>query len=373
MDTVATVPHPAEKVSNPVAPVPANRSQGSPTAIPLLPLAKGFRHRDQFETTGYRLMPFRFMDWDEERYIATNLAGEYLLLPKDVLRQMVRHQLSASSEWYLDLKAKHFLYDDTSSVALELLAAKYRTQQSQLKHFTALHIFVVTLRCDHSCPYCQVSRVSQDRVAFDMTRETADRSLDLVFRSPSPVVKIEFQGGESLLNFELIRYVVEEAEKRKGEKIVEFVIATNLSPLADSPEKAHHANDILGFCRQHKILISTSLDGPSELHNGNRPRPGGDSHQRAVRGIEKVRAALGHSGVSALMTTTASSLGKAHAIIDEYRKQGFGSIFLRPISPFGFAVKSAAKIGYEADAFLEFYRQGLNYIVGIVSFKWTVG
>jgi uncharacterized protein len=37
-------------------------------------------------------------------------------------------------------------------------------------------------------------------------------SLALVFRSPSPGIKIECEGGEPLLNFTLIRHVVERAE-----------------------------------------------------------------------------------------------------------------------------------------------------------------
>src|SRR5947207_10724443 len=47
---------------------------------------------------------------------------------------------------YLDLKAKHFLTDRSSTVALELLATKYGTKRSFFQGFTGLHIFVVTLR-----------------------------------------------------------------------------------------------------------------------------------------------------------------------------------------------------------------------------------
>jgi uncharacterized protein len=50
-------------------------------------------------------------------------------------------------------------------------------------------------------------------------------------------------------------------------------------------------------------------------------------------------------------------------IIDEYVRQSFHTIFLRPISPYGFAVKSSHKTGYEMDAFLDFYRIGLSHIL----------
>src|SRR4029453_3500506 len=91
---------------------------------------------------------------------------------------------------YLELKAKHFLRDADSDVAVDLLALKARTKYQRLANFTGLHIFVVALRCEHSCPYCQVSRQSDDRLAFDMSQETATKALELVFRSPSPALKV---------------------------------------------------------------------------------------------------------------------------------------------------------------------------------------
>jgi uncharacterized protein len=322
--------------------------------ISLPTVSKAFSEPLVYRAEGYRLLPFRFLRYDLDRYLITNFVGEYQFLSPVELAIFTRHELKSDSELFGKLKAKHFLYDDTSDVALDLLSAKYRTKQSFLKTFTALHIFVVSLRCDHSCPYCQVSRVSEDRSAFDMTEATADKAIELMFQSPSQHLKVEFQGGESLLNFELIRYIVRRVKERNNGRRIEFVIATNLSPLTD---------EHLVFCREHGIYISTSLDGPAKLHNANRPRPGMDSHDRATKGIDRVRAALGRDHVSALMTTTAKALSMPREIIDEYLRQGFRSIFLRSISPYGFALKSAAKIGYEMDSFLQFYREGLDYIL----------
>jgi sulfatase maturation enzyme AslB (radical SAM superfamily) len=82
------------------------------------------------------------------------------------------------------------------------------------------------------------------------------------------------------------------------------------------------------------VYFSTSLDGPADLHNRNRPRPGRNSHELALAGIERVRHALGRDKVSALMTTTPESLRRGREIIDEYARHGFLSIFLRPVSPY---------------------------------------
>ena len=310
------------------------------------------------QQAGYRLLPLRFLQLDSQRYVLTNLVGEYIVVSRHELQQLVQQELTYGSTFYNELKSKHFLYDDDSTIALELLAVKYRTKQSYLAHFTGLHIFVVTLRCDHSCPYCQVSRQSEDKQAYDMTREMADKGIDVLFQSPSAALKVEFQGGESLLNFELIQYIVRQIEARNqtAQKAIEFVIATNLSPLTDA---------MLDFCLEHNIFLSTSLDGPETLHNTNRPKRGHDSHARAIAGIERVRARLGPHAVAALMTTTRDSLQFPQAIIDEYLRQGFRRIFLRSLSPYGFAVKTAQTTGYETERWLEFYRTALDYILEI--------
>lgn len=318
-----------------------------------------FRQLADFQapvTSGYRLLPFNFTELGGDEYVLTNQAGQYTILGRSTLEALVRHQLDATTSEFATLKSKHFLVDADSDVALDLLALKVRTKYERMAEFTGLHIFVVTLRCEHSCPYCQVSRQMDDHVAFDMTHETANRALSMVFRSPSRALKIEFQGGEPLLNFTLIRHIVLEAERinEVEHRSLEFVIATNLALLTD---------EILDFCKDHDILISTSLDGPQDLHNANRPRRGGDSYQRAIAGIEKVRQVLGRDRVGALMTTTHASLKRGREIIDEYVQRGFDGIFLRPLSPYGFAVKTKWYRAYEADEWLEFYFDGLDYIV----------
>jgi uncharacterized protein len=307
---------------------------------------------------GYRLLPFSFTSLDADDYVLSNMVGEFAVLSRSILRSFVSHELPFDASAYAELKSKHFLMDTDSSVGIDLLALKSRTKLQNLSRFTGLHLFVVTLRCEHSCPYCQVSRRSDDKVAYDMSEETAEAALDLVFRSPSPTIKIEFQGGEPLLNFPRIRQIVAGATKRNARenRNVQFVIATNLAVVTD---------DILEFCKEHEILISTSLDGPRELHNANRPRPGRDSYERTVDGIRRVRAVLGPDRVGALMTTTAASLNQVKEIIDEYVANEFDGIFLRPLSPYGFAVKTKAFSAYTEDAWLDFYKEGLEYILGL--------
>ncbi|WP_375210465.1 His-Xaa-Ser system radical SAM maturase HxsB [Hyphomonas jannaschiana] len=305
---------------------------------------------------GYKPLPFRFMPLNSTKYVLTNMAGEFIVTDRESLATFSEGRLSHNSSLYDELKSKHFLIDSDSDVALDLLALKVRTKLSPLANFTGLHIFVVTLRCEHSCPYCQVSRANDNRTDFDMTEDTASRALDLVFQSPSPAIKIEFQGGESLLNLDLIEFIINEAKRRNEveRRDLAFVFATNLAVL---DERA------LEIARQHGVFISTSLDGPQDLHNKNRPRPGGDSYERTITGINRARAIVGRDHVSALMTTTAASLDRSRDIIDEYIRQGFRGIFLRALSPYGFALKTKFYQSYNHERWLNFYFEGLDYII----------
>ena len=142
----------------------------------------------------------------------------------------------------------------------------------------------------------------------------------------------------------------------KADKQIDFVIASNLALLTD---------EILSFCKENDILLSTSLDGPRELHNRNRPRPEGNSYELAVKDIRAAQKVLGRDRISALMTTTEQSLDCVEQIIDEYRALGLNGIFLRPLSPYGFAVKTRQIRKYDTERWLTFYNHGLRYILDI--------
>ena len=315
-----------------------------------------FRAPSHYKPTGsYKVLPFRFIRLEGNRYVVVNQVGEHYILDRTVLADLVSHRLPQSSHIYNELKSRHIVMDGDSEIAIELLAAKQRTRLSRLPDFTALHYFVVTLRCEHSCAYCQVSRVSQDKQAFDMSRETADRAIDCMLQSPSASLKVEFQGGEPLLNFSLIKYVVERTRARAPDRAIEYVVATNLALIDDV---------MLDFFAANGIYISTSLDGPASLHNQNRPRPGGDSYDRVIRGIAKARSRLGPSSVSALMTSTPESLEQPEAIVDEYVRNGFKEIFVRWISPYGFAARAQGR-PYGTRDYLDFYKRALAHIIKI--------
>jgi uncharacterized protein len=306
---------------------------------------------------GWQLLPLRFHRFDDGSVVLTNLVGEHAFVSPDQLLAVVEGTCE-DQDLLARLRAAHLIQVPGETLPSELLAIKLRTRMRGLPDSTGLHIFVVTLRCEHTCRYCQVSRQATAKSDFDMSEETARKGLELAFRSPSPQLKIEFQGGEPLLNFPLVRWIVAEAKRmneRHG-KDVAFVIATNLALLDD---------EILDFCTEHDVHLSTSLDGPQDLHNANRRRPGRDSWQQAVAGIRRAQERLGQDRVSALMTTTEASLGRVDEIIDEYAALGLRGIFLRPISPYGFALRSRGGANYDVARWLEFYAAGLERIIDL--------
>lgn len=309
--------------------------------------------------TEYSLLPFRFERWkDGNHYLLVNEVGEYEFLPSDDFQRFVNHRLEATNPNYRKLKAKQFLTDGTSSALLDELASKYRTKKSFLDGFTKLHIFVTTLRCNQSCPYCQVSRQNEDAGAFDMSEEAMQCSVDLMLQSPAKSVTMEFQGGEPLLNFELLQKAVLYAKEKNATigKNINYVVCTNLAPLDDKH---------LDFFKEHGVSISTSLDGPEFLHNRNRPMGKGGSHDVVTRNMWRAKEALGKHAVAALMTTTRESLKYPKEVIDEYIRMDMGSMFIRDLNPYGFAIKTNSVIGYKTSDFIEFYKTALDYIIEI--------
>lgn len=309
-------------------------------------------------TGTYHLLPFRFHRLSVQKEVIVNEVGDFLVVPSGTAEKIIRRQLDAISDrgLYEDLISGFFISEDRVPPLIDIYATRYRTKKSFLDGFTALHIFVITLRCDHSCQYCQVSRVSPDKKAFDMSSRHIDIGIDFMMRSPNPHVTMEFQGGEPLLAFPEIMHAVEKTKELavKHNKTVTYVICTNLALLDDA---------ILDYCRDNSILISTSLDGPAFIHNRNRRRPGNNSYELTIKGIARAREALGHDRVSALMTTSPFSLQYPTEIVDEYYNQGFKDIFLRPISPYGYAVKNSLQQQFETETFLQFYKSALARIM----------
>lgn len=308
----------------------------------------------------YTILPFNFQERKED-YLLTGVAGDYIFISKDEFNDLVHHKLNPSLATYNNLLSKQLIADtrDSLIMAVDMTATRYRAKKEFLNHFTSLHMMVITVRCNQKCKYCQVSCAEEEAHQYDMSVETAYKIVDIIMQSPSSSIKIEFQGGESLLNWNTITETVLYAEKlnKKYNKQLEFVICSNLTvPIVEK----------LDFIKKHNILISTSLDGNSDVHNKYRTfKNGNGTYQKFIENLDLARKALGKDKIGALMTTTSYSLNNITDIIDEYIKLGFDGIFLRGINPYGFADENISEIGYPVEAFFEMYKKALEYIIEI--------
>ena len=104
----------------------------------------------------YYLLPFRYEPF-EEGEILVNEVGDFLFCPRGSASRIANHQLSEGEELYHDLLSNFFISPTPIPPSLDVYATRLRTKKAFLDQFTELHIFVLTLRCNQNCMYCQAS------------------------------------------------------------------------------------------------------------------------------------------------------------------------------------------------------------------------
>lgn len=299
----------------------------------------------------YALLPFNFIRFSDKE-VLINEIGDIAVCPQGTVRDLTEHK-ELEEELYRDLLANFIVTDNLLSPMLDVMATRLHEKKVFLEDFTALHIFVLTLRCNQNCIYCHASSQDENSVHCSMTQETMRRAIELMFQSPSKYLTMEFQGGEPSLEYDLLKYAIETTEDMnlsEGRKI-EYVLCTN---------SIHLSERLLDLCKQYNVLISTSLDGPSWLHNKNRGKK--DSYERVVAGIERARRQLGEDKVAALMTASEEALDYPEEIVDEYVKLRFPGVFLRSLNPYGLAKDNDDWNAY-TERFIEFYKRALFHIL----------
>lgn len=123
-------------------------------------------------------------------------------------------------------------------------------------------------------------------------------------------------------------------------------------------------DDKLDYMAKYHVAVSTSLDGPKHVHDHNRRfLKSESSFEHMERGLQKLK----EYGISAgaIETTTKYSLSYPEEIVDAFYDHGLPGIFLRPLTPLGFALADWENIGYSAKDFLKFYRKAFEHILQI--------
>lgn len=299
----------------------------------------------------YYLLPFDFTKISGKEVLVNEL-GDMIISPVGTVQKIVDGSLP-KDDLYKSLVANFFISEQLIPPLAEVYAERLREKKRFLESWTGLHIFVMTLRCNQNCVYCQASSQDEHSHGCSMSKETMAKGVELMFRSPSEDITMEFQGGEPTLVSDVIEYGIQLAEERNKTacKNISYVLCTNSIHLTDR---------ILDICKRYGVVISTSLDGPAFLHNANRGKK--DSYEKVVAGIAKGRDAVGADKVSALMTTSVEGLNYPVEIVDEYARLGFHSVFLRALNPYGLATHNDNWSEY-TNRFIEFYKTAFEHII----------
>lgn len=288
----------------------------------------------------------------ENKYLITNDFGRHAFLTGHDLNCLIKDKIDYDSALGKELVEKRFLYNGSRQAFIQNNISLWRDSKSYIFNATSLHIVVVTNACNLSCIYCQAN-ASEEKQHGMMDTTTAEKIVDVILESPNHHLTIEFQGGEPLLNYTVIKHIIETVSRADHKKDVRFSLVSNLTLLT---------SEMISFFAEYNVGISTSIDGDSALHDQNRHYPSGrGSFSDVSRSLTMLRKA--GIIVGAIETTTRNTLGKYKEVIDTYCDLGFNTIFLRPMSPLGCAKQRWAEIGYSAGEFLAFYKQCLDYII----------
>ena len=323
----------------------------------------------KLDATSQAFFRFRAIP-NTNKVLITNYEGFYALLSQEEFERFATGTVEPNTPLHKRLSDNNFLratYDSKRA------ADRLWSRRQALAQGPNLHMLVVTLRCNESCVYCHASRATMDRVDTDMTKETAEKAIDLILESPNPNLTIEFQGGEPLVAFDVVKHAIAYANQKNKTvgKQLEFTMVTNMSLMDE--EK-------LAFLLDNRVQLCTSIDGPEHLHDQQRklPRaPGGDgvgrqpgAHAVAVKWIKRINEEWEKRGldptlyrVEALLTTTRDALPLWKEIVDTYVELGCRALFLRPVDPFGWAEKTERKVEYPREEYLQFYKNVVDYML----------
>jgi len=180
--------------------------------------------------------------------------------------------------------------------------------------------------CNLRCQYCFASTGDYKGKRGMMTKEVGLAAVDFLLRQ-SPEVEnyiLDFFGGEPLLNFPVVKAVIEYAEEKSKilAKKFKFSLTTNATLL----------NAEIGeYLNQHDVEVIISLDGSPEVHDAMRPFPNGKGSQQTV--LAKAKEFLqARNKYNYYIRGTFTGLHPHFAENVEYlADQGFGNISLEPV------------------------------------------
>ena len=229
------------------------------------------------EASVYRLGEFHPFQAAGTRFLYLVPSGGIFELDEVAAAVIQRLQQGEASRDRLlgDLIARGFLGEDATSAIDEMLRARALTNGEGFPENSQpppadfpLQTLVLNLtnQCNLSCQYCY--EFGDDKVATPegkpkfMDFETAKASVDFLLGQSAGRrhTHVTFFGGETLMNFSLLKRVVAYAteQAQDQDRSIDFSLTTNATLLTSA---------IIEFLSENRIGVTVSMDGPKELQD----------------------------------------------------------------------------------------------------------
>ncbi len=224
--------------------------------------------------------------------------------------------------------------DELESVrAIQVGASIYEPSQPLPDEFPLQSIVLnVTNQCNLSCSYCY--EFGEDKIATPegkkkfMDMETAKASVDYLFNESGDraSVHITFFGGETLMNFPLMKQVVayarQEAEERG--RNVEFSLTTNATLLSTT---------IVEFLAENGVGVTVSMDGTKEMQDKFRIFANGNGSYDIIRPkVQELIAKHTNRPVGARVTMTSGAMDVRKIYQHLKHELGFHEVAFAPVT-----------------------------------------
>ncbi|MEQ1949384.1 MAG: quinohemoprotein amine dehydrogenase maturation protein [Bryobacteraceae bacterium] len=187
-----------------------------------------------------------------------------------------------------------------------------------------------TNQCNLSCGYCY--EYSGDKIAQTsgkpkyMSEEIANASIDTLFREAGdrPKVHVTFFGGETLLNYPVMKSTVDYANRKAAElgKVVDYSLTTNATLLTE---------EIVDFLAANRFGVTVSMDGDRELHDKMRIFHNGKGSYDII--VPKIKMLLARHKTNSIGARVTLSSGVRHVrrIYEHLTKEiGFQGVGFSP-------------------------------------------
>ncbi|MBI4477142.1 MAG: quinohemoprotein amine dehydrogenase maturation protein, partial [Acidobacteria bacterium] len=213
----------------------------------------------------------------------------------------------------------------------------------------------VTNQCNLSCTYCyeygedKIVDTANGRKPKFMSEEIARQSVELLLRESGRAAHLTFFGGETLLNFPVLKNTIAYGRQRAAEvgKSIDFSLTTNATLLRP---------DIIEFLAENRVGVTISIDGPREVQDRFRVFHNGSGSYDLV--MPKIRDLLERHRtrpIGARVTLTRETLDVRRIFRHLTEEVGFWEVGFAPVTTASNRAYAIAESGF--DAMLEHFRE----------------